>query len=154
MTVVKKQKSLQVSYSNLIRFNNLSAQYLKGHNRETELKAAITDALEQFKTHFDSFNQKREKLNRRFCNKDEHGSMLFTSDPKTGIRTYKFTEEGDEQLEKAFTELLEEKVAITPYSCGSMPELDKHYLEIFTEVGLIDKDTKPLEDKKEEEIAV
>ena len=123
---------MQTTYRKLIDFFSLANNYLRAaeeaKEKDTPLSDALTDALEEWKPDIQKYNKQIDRLRRKFAEKDKKTTVLL----KDANGHYLFTEEGENNLDDAIDELLEEEIRIETNCIDEVPtDLKRGYLNGF-----------------------
>jgi predicted nucleic acid-binding Zn-ribbon protein len=136
------------TYRKLIDFFSLANNYLQAaeeaKEKDTPLSDALTDAIQDWKPEIDKYNKQLMKLRRKFAEKDKKTTVLL----KDKHGNYQFTENGENDLDDAVEELLEEEVHIDTDYVSEIPEdLHRGYLKGFKGF-VIDPNYQPKKEAK------
>ena len=140
---------MKTTYKALIDFSNLANKYLQveeeAKKKETELTAALSDALEDIKPQLEQFNKEVTRLRRKFAEKDKKTGVFL----KDAIGNYQFTEEGENNLDDAVEELREQEIYIKTERIKNVPE----DLPRFLRRGFAGFVIEPEKEEKEDELS-
>ncbi|MBO9613414.1 MAG: hypothetical protein J7619_11995 [Dyadobacter sp.] len=123
---------MQTTNRKLIEFFNLANNYLQAaeeaKEKDTPLSDALTDAIEEWKPQIEKYNKQVSRLRRKHAEKDKKTTVLL----KDANGNYLFTEEGENNLDDAIEDLLDEEIHIETNCIDQVPaDLHRGYLKGF-----------------------
>lgn len=112
---------MKTTYRELFTFRNTAIDFVNAASEEkkpeTVLTAALNDAIDDTEAVVQKYNKQLGRLRRKFAESDKKTSVLL----KDEHGRYQYTEEGENKLEDAIEELLDEEVHIEVERLSEVP---------------------------------
>lgn len=130
------------SYNQIFNFTAAAKGYLATNTEETKLKYALERTLESLNSNIKTYQTSLSDIDLEHAFANEKGVVPFTTDPRTGARTYEYTKDGLKAKDKAIEDLFQSKVEVSVHYATDLPEnLLEGYKEVFAGF-VIKEDTK------------